>query len=207
MALGGPGGRLRSSTWGITYSEHSGTDRSHGDLKEATVPKPETLNRKPHYIQAWEAAIGSFCGVSHRVSPPFPSLPPCPRFPCAAQGISIVFGRLSSTHADGSGENAGRRSKIVCCIKSGGTGMQGQCGRRGLKGILYRFVFRCKTWFKTQHPYRKGRNSSACVGFRDIGTEVFFQHSVSGRAKRRAKMCKTTRWRKVDFNLLVQGLT
>ena len=82
-----------------------------------------------------------------------------------------------------------------------------KCGRRGLKGILYRFVFRCKTWLKTQHPYRKGRNSSACVGFRDIGTEVFFQHSVSGRAKRRAKMCKTTRWRKVDFNLLVQGLT
>ena len=53
-----------------------------------------------------------------------------------------------------------------------------KCGRRGLKGILYRFVFRCKTWFKTQHPYRKGRNSSACVGFRDIGTEVFFQHSA-----------------------------
>ena len=125
----------------------------------------------------------------------------------AAQGISIVFGRLSSTHEDGSGENAGRRSKIVCCIKSGGTGMQGKCGRRGLKGILYRFVFRCKTWFKTQHPYRKGRNSSACVGFRDIGTEVFFQHSVSGRAQCRAKMCKTTRWRKVDFHLLFQGLT
>ena len=82
-----------------------------------------------------------------------------------------------------------------------------KCGRRGLKGILYRFVFRCKTWFKTQHPYRKGRNSSACSGFRDIDTEVFFQHRVSGRAQRRAKMCKTTRWRKVDFHLLEQSLT
>ena len=63
-----------------------------------------------------------------------------------------------------------------CCIKSGHIGMHGKVWQAWVKRpLFYTFVFKCQAWLKTQHPYRKSRNSSVCVRFRDIGKSVEFQ--------------------------------
>ena len=103
----------------------------------------------------------------------------------AAQGIAFAFGRTSNTDECGMGENTGRRSESEMLHEAATLACIEKCVRRGSTGIFDRLVFECNTWLKTQHPYRKRRNSSACVGFRGIGQSVDVEQSLP----------ETTAWR------------